>query len=52
MKNARTYETINTIPNSTAETLMKAADDAMYIVKRQGKNSFAVNKGEDGITVG
>jgi diguanylate cyclase (GGDEF)-like protein/PAS domain S-box-containing protein len=41
----------NTIPSSTAETLMKAADDAMYMVKRHGKNSFAVNKGEEGITV-
>jgi diguanylate cyclase (GGDEF)-like protein len=41
----------NTIPSSTVETLLKAADDAMYAVKRQGKNSFAVNKGEGVITV-
>jgi diguanylate cyclase (GGDEF)-like protein/PAS domain S-box-containing protein len=41
----------NTIPGSTVETLMKAADNAMYMVKRQGKNSFAVNKGEGLITV-
>lgn len=43
--------TSNSLPNSTVETIMKAADDAMYMVKRQGKNNFAVNKGEGVITV-
>jgi GGDEF domain-containing protein len=41
----------NSLPDSTVETIMKAADDAMYMVKRQGKNSFAVNKGEGVITI-
>ncbi len=41
----------NQLPGSTVETLMKAADEAMYEVKRQGKNGFAVNKGEGAINV-
>ncbi len=28
-------------PASTVESIIKAADEAMYLVKRQGKNSFA-----------
>ena len=42
---------LNTNSNASVESLMKAADDAMYIVKRQGKNGLAVNKGEQEITV-
>lgn len=41
----------NKLPGSTVETLMKAADEAMYEVKRQGKNGFALNKGDGSITV-
>jgi diguanylate cyclase (GGDEF)-like protein/PAS domain S-box-containing protein len=41
----------NKLPDLTVETLIKAADDAMYKVKRQGKNGFALYKGDGDITV-
>lgn len=41
----------NNLSTSTVETLMKAADETMYLVKRQGKNGFAVYKPDREIIV-
>ena len=35
---------------TTAEELIRAADKAMYAIKRQGKNNFGLYPGEDETT--